>query len=254
MVKLKTKEEIEIMKEGGRKLREVVKELLPQIKAGMTTKQIDNNAEELIIKMGGEPSFKKVKGYQWSTCLSVNEQIVHSPPAKRVLREGDILTVDIGIFYKGLHTDYADTIAVGKVAEKVDPKFALTWVTIELLRFLNYNKKKLNEVDLKVEHFVALLKLVKEGKITELQGKQMLNKFYPKSFMPENIEGKITDKKELERIINAVIGKNKKAVSDFKAGEKSALNFLMGEVMRESEKRADFKIAREVLEKILKEK
>ena len=138
-----------------------------------------------------------------------------------------------------------------KVAEKIEPKFALSWVTIELLRFLNYNKKKLNEVDLKVEHFVALLKLVKEGKITELQGKQMLNKFYPKSFMPENIEGKITDKKELERIINAVIGKNKKAVSDFKSGEQSAFNFLMGEVMRESEKRADFKIAREILEKLL---
>src|SRR3989338_7621606 len=138
-----------------------------------------------------------------------------------------------------------------KVAEKIEPKFALSWVTIELLRFLNYNKKKLNEVDLKVEHFVALLKLVKEGKITELQGKQMLNKFYPKSFMPENIEGKITDKKELERIINAVIGKNKKAVSDFKSGEQSAFNFLMGEVMRETSRRADFKIAREVLEKLL---
>src|SRR3989338_4317791 len=179
----------------------------------------------------------------------IKEKIPESPEIKLAnmikkfkidKKNAEILTknIDIAEFFE-------------KVAERIEPKFALSWVTIELLRFLNYNKKKLNEVDLKVEHLVALLKLVKEGKITELQGKQMLNKFYPKSFMPENIEGKITDKKELERIINAVIGKNKKAVSDFKSGEQSAFNFLMGEVMRESEKRADFKIAREILEKLL---
>ena len=146
MVKLKTKEEIEVMKEGGRRLREVVKELFPQIKAGMTTKQIDNKAEELIIKMGGEPSFKKVKGYQWSTCLSVNEQIVHTPPSNRVLREGDILTVDIGMFYKGLHTDYADTLAVGKVDEKVE-------------RFLQTGKKTLE---------LAINKVIKGARLGEI--------------------------------------------------------------------------------------
>ena len=146
MVKLKTKEEIEVMKEGGRRLREVVKELFLQIKAGMTTKQIDNKAEELIIKMGGEPSFKKVKGYQWSTCLSVNEQIVHTPPSNRVLREGDILTVDIGMFYKGLHTDYADTLAVGKVDEKVE-------------RFLQTGKKTLE---------LAINKVIKGARLGEI--------------------------------------------------------------------------------------
>ncbi|MEK6928626.1 MAG: Asp-tRNA(Asn)/Glu-tRNA(Gln) amidotransferase subunit GatB [Nanoarchaeota archaeon] len=153
----------------------------------------------------------------------------------------DILTknIDIVEFYES-------------VAEKIDAKFVLSWVTVELLRVLNYNKKTLAEVDIKVEHFVELLRLVKEGKITELQGKQILNKFYPKSFMPENVEEKISGREELERIIRKVAGENPKAVADYKKGEKQAFNFLMGEVMRVTKRRADFKIARKVLEKVLK--
>ena len=118
MIRLKTKEEIEIMKMGGKKLREVVKELIPQIKVGMTTNEIDVKAEELIRAKGAEPSFKRVKGYHWSTCLTVNEEIVHTPPSEKILKNGDILTVDIGIYYKGFNTDFADTIGIGKIEEK----------------------------------------------------------------------------------------------------------------------------------------
>lgn len=118
MIKLKTKQEIEIMKEGGRRLREVVRELVLQIKTGMKTVQIDKLAEELIRKQGGEPSFKRVPGYRWSTCLSINEQIVHTPPSDRVLRENDILTLDIGMFYRGFHTDFADTFPIGRTDNK----------------------------------------------------------------------------------------------------------------------------------------
>ena len=134
-----------------------------------------------------------------------------------------------------------------KVVEKVNPGFAMPWVTIELLRFLNYNKTTLNKVDLKVEHFVALLNLVKSGKITELQGKQLLNKFYPKSFMPDKVESRIIDKKELEKIAEECMKENKKAVDDYKAGEPKALDFLMGKIMEKTKRRADFKISREVL-------
>jgi aspartyl-tRNA(Asn)/glutamyl-tRNA(Gln) amidotransferase subunit B len=139
-----------------------------------------------------------------------------------------------------------------KVAEKVPPSFAMPWVTVELLRFLNYNKTSLNKVDLKVEHFVALLNLVKSGKITELQGKQLLNKFYPKSFIPDNIEGKITDKKELEKIAEECMSENKKAVEDYKSGEQKALDFLLGKIMEKTKRRADYKISREVLMSKLK--
>ncbi len=116
MIRYKTEEEIEIMKEGGRRLRRVVEELRPSIKVGVTTKQIDNEAEKLILKMGAEPSFKKVKNYYWSTCLPVNEQIVHTPPRDRILKEGDIVTLDIGLYYRGFNTDYADSIALGEIS------------------------------------------------------------------------------------------------------------------------------------------
>jgi aspartyl-tRNA(Asn)/glutamyl-tRNA(Gln) amidotransferase subunit B len=139
-----------------------------------------------------------------------------------------------------------------KTAEKIDEKFALPWVTGPLLRLLNDNKAKLNDSDIKVEHFAGLLKLVKEGKITELKGKEILKKFYPKSFEPSAEERKITDEKQLANVAEKVIRANPKAVDDFKAGEKNALNFLMGEIMKATNKRADFAITRKVLEKLLK--
>jgi len=139
------------------------------------------------------------------------------------------------------------------VAEKIDAKFALHWVTGELLRHLNYHRKGLDAVNISVEHFVSLLKMVKSGKITELQGKQILNKFYPKSFDPsKQVKGRISDKSELRKIAEKVIAKNKKAVADYKAGEQRAFNFLMGQIMKETDRRADFKIAGEVLRGLLK--
>ncbi len=131
MIKLKKKEEIEIMREGGRRLREIVRLLSTKIKAGVTTNEIDYEAEKLIRKFNGESSFKKVPGYFWSTCLSVNEQIVHTPPSKRILQEGDLLTLDIGLEYRGYNTDYAYTYFVGK---SIDP---------EKSRFLAIGKRAL---------------------------------------------------------------------------------------------------------------
>ena len=123
MINLKTKEEIAIMTECGAKLRQTVEELIPWIKEGMTTLDIDNEAERLLIKHGAESSFNKVHGYKWSTCLPINEQAVHTPPTKRVLQNGDVLTVDIGAFYKGFHTDTATTIVIGGNTDEETQKF-----------------------------------------------------------------------------------------------------------------------------------
>ena len=123
MINLKTKEEIAIMTECGAKLRQTVEELIPWIKEGMTTLDIDNEAERLLIKHGAESSFNKVHGYKWSTCLPINEQAVHTPPTKRVLQNGDVLTVDIGAFYKGFHTDTATTIVIGGKTDEETQKF-----------------------------------------------------------------------------------------------------------------------------------
>lgn len=123
MIHIKTAEEIEKMKEGGLILRKTVDELLTKITSGITTEQIDKEAEYLIRKQGAAPSFKEVKGYHWTTCLSINEQVVHTPPSKRIVKNGDVLTVDIGVYYKGYHTDWATTIVVGESKNKEIKKF-----------------------------------------------------------------------------------------------------------------------------------
>jgi len=112
MIPLKSAKEIEIMREGGKRLTWVFKQL--KIKQGMSLKEIDSLAERLIEKQGGKPSFKMVEGYHWATCLNVNQGVVHGVPTNYQLKEGDILSVDIGMFYKGLHTDEANSVIVGR--------------------------------------------------------------------------------------------------------------------------------------------
>ncbi len=126
MIDLKESQEIEIMKEGGQRLRKVVKALLNKIDVGITTKSIDEMAENLIKKQGGESSFKKVKGYFWTTCLTINEQAVHTPPSDRKLKSGDIFTLDIGMYFKGYHTDFATTIYVGGTPDRETERFLQT--------------------------------------------------------------------------------------------------------------------------------
>jgi aspartyl-tRNA(Asn)/glutamyl-tRNA(Gln) amidotransferase subunit B len=141
------------------------------------------------------------------------------------------------------------------VSEKIDPRFALPWVTIELLRVLNWNKATLDQVDIKPEHFAELLENVQKGKVTELKAKQILNSFVPKSFSIKSQLKEfetITDISEIEKICEQVLEKNPKAVEDYKAGQKEALNYLIGEVMKASKRKADFKTSKAILEKLIK--
>jgi methionyl aminopeptidase len=113
MITYKTDAEIELMRINGEKLKAVMKQLVPQIHAGMTTNDINTLAEKYIKEQGADISFNKVEGYKWAVCVPINEQVVHTPPTKRVLKNGDVLTIDIGAFYKGFHTDHAITLVVG---------------------------------------------------------------------------------------------------------------------------------------------
>ena len=108
------------MSESGKRLRDVMTDLIHYIKPGISTDAIDKKAEFLIKKNNAEPSFKRVEGYSWSTCLPINEQIVHTPPSSRILTDSDILTVDIGVFYMGYNTDYAITFPVQKSTIQTD--------------------------------------------------------------------------------------------------------------------------------------
>ncbi len=113
MIIYKTDEEIEIMRECGSKLKKAMKKLLPLVRVGVTTNSIDTKAEQLIREEGAVPSFSRVEGYKWTICPTINEQIVHTPPSERKLRNGDVLTIDIGAYYKGFHSDYSTTFVVG---------------------------------------------------------------------------------------------------------------------------------------------
>jgi methionyl aminopeptidase len=120
MIEYKTDAELEIMAEGGKILREVFEKTLRSVEVGMTTEHIDIMADKLIHEAGAEPAFKRVKGYSWTTCICINEQVVHTPPSKRTLKNGDIVTIDMGVFYKGFNTDKADTIIVGNTTPELE--------------------------------------------------------------------------------------------------------------------------------------
>lgn len=112
-VQIKTDQEMEIMAEGGKILGRVKKEAAKHVKAGVSAYEIEELVTKLIEKEGAEPSFKKVTGYHWSTCINVNDGVVHGIPKKEVVfKKGDIVSVDLGVYYKGFHTDTALTVLV----------------------------------------------------------------------------------------------------------------------------------------------
>ncbi|MFH1462216.1 MAG: type I methionyl aminopeptidase [bacterium] len=125
-IKIKTKEEIEIMGEGGRLLAQIMKELEKKVEPGITTKELDRAAEALILKSGGKPSFKGYQGFPNALCISVNEELVHCFPSERTLKEGDIVSLDLGIFFRGFHNDMAVTLPVGKVAPEAQRLIRVT--------------------------------------------------------------------------------------------------------------------------------
>ncbi len=114
-IPIKTKGELSIMKEGGKRLSQIKDALFYMVKEGVSAFEIDKKAEELMLKAGGYPSFKMVAGYNWATCINVNEGVVHGIPKRGVIfKEGDLVSVDLGLFYKGLHTDTSFSKIVGR--------------------------------------------------------------------------------------------------------------------------------------------
>ena len=116
MISIKSKEEITIMAEGGKILAKIIKELEKKVKPGITTKELDRVAEALIFKSGGTPSFKGHEGFPATLCASINEELVHAVPSQRKLKEGDVLSLDLGMKYQGYHSDMAITLPVGKIS------------------------------------------------------------------------------------------------------------------------------------------
>lgn len=151
MINLKTEQEIAIMKEGGRILAGVIQKVRQVIKPGVTTQEIDHLAERLISKAGAKPSFKKYKGYPCSSCLSVNEELVHSLPSKKIIKKGDLISVDIGVFYQGYHTDSAITFGVGKVSSQAEKLIRITKKSLDEGINLLKPGKKIGDIQAKIQ-------------------------------------------------------------------------------------------------------
>src|SRR6478672_10269508 len=119
MIRYKTKEEIEIMRHSCRLVGMAQAEIAKVLKPGITTKYLNKIAEEFITDNGGYPTFKNYHGYPYATCISVNDMIVHGFPNDNELKDGDIVSVDIGIFKNGFHGDSAYTFAIGEISNEI---------------------------------------------------------------------------------------------------------------------------------------
>ena len=133
MIQLKSSREIELMAQGGKILGETIKKLAKAVRPGMSTLELDGVAETFIRSHeGATPAFKGLYGFPGSICTSINDEIVHGIPSKkRILREGDIVSIDVGVGYKGFFTDSAITVAVGTVDAKTACLLSVTSKALE---------------------------------------------------------------------------------------------------------------------------
>ncbi|MAF10670.1 type I methionyl aminopeptidase [Candidatus Poribacteria bacterium] len=127
MIPMKSPGDIKRMRQSGRIAADVLMALEDRVRPGVTTAEMDRTAHDLIVKAGGDPSFLGYGGFPASICASLNEQVVHGIPSDDcVLRDGDIISVDVGVLYKGFHGDNARTYAVGTVAPETTELLKVT--------------------------------------------------------------------------------------------------------------------------------
>ncbi len=113
MITIKTDKEIELMRESGKILRDTLLLAKESVKAGMTTGELNKIIHDYIISCGAKPSFLGLYGFPGSACISLNEEVVHGRPGNRIIKEGDIVSVDAGVYLNGMHTDAARSFIVG---------------------------------------------------------------------------------------------------------------------------------------------
>lgn len=167
MITLKSKREIELLKEAGHIVYLTHQYLRPHIKAGIKTKELDRLAEEFIRSKGATPSFKGYEGFPSTLCISINDEVVHGFPSDRVLEDGDIISIDIGACYKGYHGDSAWTYTVGEVSD--DAKYLLEHTEKALYEGIKQAKvgNRIGDISYAVEKYATEHNL---GVVKELVG------------------------------------------------------------------------------------
>ena len=150
MVVIKTKQEIEIMREGGKVLAKIMKRLAREVRPGISTKHLEEMTEKLIDKINRkahglvvQPSFKGYRNFPASLCVSINKELVHGIPSEsRILKNGDIVSLDLGLKYKRYYTDMAVTIPVGKISSEAKKLIKITKKALEIgLKEIKPNKR-----------------------------------------------------------------------------------------------------------------
>lgn len=131
MISLKTKEDIEIMRRAGRIVAQTLDMIAGHIKPGAMTKQLDGIIEDFIRSKGAVPAFKNYHGFPASACISIDDEVVHGIPGNRKLKEGEIVSVDVGTIVDGFYGDGAKTFAVGKISEKKSKLLEMTKKCLE---------------------------------------------------------------------------------------------------------------------------
>ena len=115
MITIKTDKELNLMREPCKILRDALLLAKERVSAGMTTKELDKILHDYIVSYGAKPSFLGLYGFPGSACISINEEVVHGRPSSRVIKDGDIVSVDLGVYLNGFHGDAARTFCVGKI-------------------------------------------------------------------------------------------------------------------------------------------
>jgi methionyl aminopeptidase len=132
MVIFKTDDEVELLRQSNLLVSATHAAITSLMKPGITTREIDKKAEEFIRDNGGTPGFKGYQGFPNALCISVNDQVVHGIPSSYVLKEGDVVSVDCGVYKNGFHGDSAYTFAIGEIASKVEELLRVTKVSLFL--------------------------------------------------------------------------------------------------------------------------
>ena len=152
-IEIKSEKEIDVMRQAGKIVAEILRILTKQVKPGMKTKELDIIAERELKRLGAESSFKGYRGYPATVCVSINDEVVHGIPGGRVLKEGDIVSLDFGAIYNGFHGDAAVTVPVGEVSSKARRLMETTRTCLEKGIAAAHDGAKLGDVSAAIQNY-----------------------------------------------------------------------------------------------------
>jgi len=150
---IKSDQEIALMRQAGRIVADILEVLKSRVRPGMHTRELDIIAAEEAEKMGGRPSFKGYRGFPANLCVSVNDEIVHGIPGDRVLREGDIVSLDFGVIYNGFQGDAAVTVGVGRISPEAQRLLETTEGALKAGIAVARPKARLGDVSAAIEDY-----------------------------------------------------------------------------------------------------